>query len=171
MPEPPPKPLADPEAYSSIAAEAFSEWARERGTESCGCTYTFAVTGPTEGMLLQWQSDAHGALPPWHREGPEPTGTAAESPVVRVTYSREGTVTVTDLDLYALKLTVTCTGADPCPRGDVVTKTIAIEAGTREWPCKQAFSAGLPAVASMELPPAEMVPEAEYLIPPVPPRP
>ena len=49
--------------------------------------------------------------------------------------------------------------------------TVALEAGHREWPCKQAFSANLPLVASMQLPPADMVPEAAYLIPPIPPRP
>jgi hypothetical protein len=171
MAEPAPKPPLDPEAYSTIAAEAFSGWARERGAGSCGCTYTFAVTGPTEGMLLQWQDDAHGDPPPWQREGTQPTAIAGPAAVDRVTYSREGVVKVTDLDLVALTIEVHCTGADPCPRGEVITKTIALEAGHREWPCKQAFSANLPLVASMQLPPADMVPEAAYLIPPIPPRP
>jgi hypothetical protein len=171
MAEPAPKPPVDPEAYSTLAADAFSEWARERGAESCGCTYTFAVAGPTEGMLLNWQSDSHGDPPPWHREGTQLTAVAGPAAVERVTYSRDGVVEVTDLDLHVLTIEVHCTGSDPCPRADVITKTIAIEAGRREWPCKQAFSANLPTMASMQLPPADMVPEASYLVPPIPPRP
>jgi len=162
----------DPEAFSTLAADAFSEWAREGEAQSCGCTYTYAVAGPTQGMLLHWQNDAYGEPPPWHQEGTPPTAIAGPAALERLTYTREGVVQVTDLDLYTLTIEVRCTGVDPCPRSDVVTKTVAIEAGKREWPCKQAFSATVPAtVASTLLPPTEMVPEAAYLIPPIPPRP
>jgi hypothetical protein len=199
-PPPPPKPPTDPKSYATIAADAFSDWTRQRVAKDCGCTSTYAVTGPIPGMFLNWKSDLQGNLPPWHRESTQPSGpTGAKTPtgyggqplgglgprsgvlpafgMQRITYWREGIVQIMDLDIYTLTITVKCSGARPCPEGDTIVKTFSVGVGDREWSCRESFSIDLPVdmaggmQASKQLPPLSMPPEAPYLSPAIPARP